>query len=164
MKLNAILDFLEQVKEHTHAPSATRRELTKVRARIKRKASTTHDTTQQILGPELANLTPTAAVNLPNLSNLRRNIRRQQQEQYILPNPPKKEDMPVLPHEYEMTGTSARYLLFDSGAEGINRMFRFAYDGIDMLANSVSGLVMVPSNFALIYIFLNIYNSCPDQS
>ena len=72
--------------------------------------------------------------------------------------------MPVLPHEYKMTGTSARYLLFDSGAEGINRMFRFAYDGIDMLANSVSGLVMVPSNFALIYIFLNIYNSCPDQS
>ena len=61
----------------THTLSTTRSELTKVRASIKRKVSTTHDTTQKILGTELANLAPIAAVNLPNLSNLRRNIRRQ---------------------------------------------------------------------------------------
>ena len=102
VKLNATDDLVEQVQEHTHAPSATRCELTKVRESIKRKASTTHGTTQQILGTELANLTPTAAVNLPNLSNLRRNIRRQRQEQNILPNPPGKEDVSVLPHEYQM--------------------------------------------------------------
>ena len=70
VKLNIIDDYVEQVQEHTHAPSATRYELTKVRASIKRNASTTHDTTQQILGTELANLTPTTTVNLPNLSNL----------------------------------------------------------------------------------------------
>ena len=64
VKLNAIDDFVEQVQEHIHAPSTTRCELTKVRASIKRKASATHDTTQQILGTELANLTPTAAINL----------------------------------------------------------------------------------------------------
>ena len=64
VKLNATDDFVEQVQEHIHAPSATRCELTKVRASIKRKASATHDTTQQILGTELANLTPTAAINL----------------------------------------------------------------------------------------------------
>ena len=95
VKLNAIDDFVEQVQEHTHASSVSRFELTKVRASIKRKALTTHGTTQQILGTELANLTPTAAVNRPNLSNLRRNIRRLLQEQNILPNPPRKEDVPV---------------------------------------------------------------------
>ena len=85
----------------------------------------------------MANLTLTAAVNLPDLSNLRRNIRHQRQEQNILPNPPRKEDVPVLPHEYQMTGTSERFLLFDSGVGDINRMFIFAAnDGIDMLANS----------------------------
>ena len=98
VKLNANEDFVEQVQEHTRTPSATRCELTKVRAGIKSKASNTHDTTQQILGTELANLTPTAAVNLPKLSNLRHNIRRQRQKQNILPNPPRKEDVPVLPH------------------------------------------------------------------
>ena len=91
------------MQEHTHALSATRCELTKVRASIKRKASTTHDTTQQILGTELSNLISTAGINLPNLSNLRRNICRQRQEQNILPKPPRKEDVPVLPHEYQMT-------------------------------------------------------------
>ena len=49
VKLNAINYFVKQVQEHTHAPSSTRCELTKVHASIKRKASTTHDTTQQIL-------------------------------------------------------------------------------------------------------------------
>ena len=45
LKLHAIDDFVEQVQEHAHAPSATRCELTKVRVSIKRKASTTHDST-----------------------------------------------------------------------------------------------------------------------
>ena len=101
------------------------------------RASTTHDATQQILGTELANLTPTAAINPPNLSNLRRNIRHQRQEQNILPNPPRKEDVAVFPHVYQMTGTGERFFLFDSGVRDIYRMFIFATnDGIDMLANS----------------------------
>ena len=128
VKLNAINDFAEQVQEYSHALSTTRCELTKVRAS---KTSTTHDTTQQILGTELANL------NLPNLDNLRRNIHRHRQEQNILPNLPRKEDLSVLPHEYQMTGTGERFLLFDSGEGDINRMFIFATNyGIDMLANS----------------------------
>ena len=85
----------------------------------------------------MANLTLTAAVNLPDLSNLRRNIRHQRQEQNILPNPPRKEDAAVFPHVYQMTGTGERFFLFDSGARDIYRMFIFATnDGIDMLANS----------------------------
>ena len=115
MKLNAIYDFAEQVQEHTHAPYVTRCELTKVRVSIKRKASTTHDTTLQILGTELANLTQTAALNLPNLSNLRRYIRRQRQELNISANPPRKKDVPVLPHEYQMTGTGKKDEIFQTG-------------------------------------------------
>ena len=138
VKLNAINDFVEQVQEHTHAPSATGCELTKVRASIKRKASTTHDTNQQIFGTELANITPTAAVNLPNLSNLKHSIHRQRQEkQNILPNHLRKEDVPMLPHKCQMTGTGKGFLLFDSDVGDINRMFISATtDGINMLVNS----------------------------
>ena len=75
-KLDAINDFLEEVQEHTHALCVTRYELTKVHANITRKAPNTQDTTQQILSTELANLTPTARLNLRNLSNLRHNIGR----------------------------------------------------------------------------------------
>ena len=38
VKLIVINNFVEQVQEHAHAPSATRCELTKVRASIERKA------------------------------------------------------------------------------------------------------------------------------
>ena len=58
-----------------------------------------NDTTQQILGSELAILLSTAAANLPNPSNLRLNIRRQRQEQNIIQNPQRKEDVTVLPTE-----------------------------------------------------------------
>ena len=75
--------------------------------------------------------------NIPNLSNLTRNIRLQRQEQRMLPNPPRKEDVPLLPHEYQMTGTGERYLIFDSGVGNINRMFIFTTnDGTDILVNS----------------------------
>ena len=85
----------------------------------------------------MANLTTTGALNLPNLSYHRRNISHQRQEQRILSNRPRKEDVPVLPHEYEMTKTGQRFLLFDSGVGYINRMFVLATnDGIDILANS----------------------------
>ena len=135
MKLNAFDDFVEQVQEHTYVPSVTRCKLTKVGG----------------------NLTPTAAVNLPNLSNLRRNIRGQQQEQNSLSNSPRKEDVPVLTHEYQITGTGERFLLFDSGVGDINRMFIFATkDGIDMLANSSQWFVvgtfkLCPQIFSQIY-------------
>ena len=61
--------------------------------------------------------------------------------------------MPVLPHEYQMTGTSKRFLLFDSSVGSINKMFIFAAnDEIEMLANSSQWFgdsFGVPSNFAL---------------
>ena len=69
-------------------------------------------------------MTPTAAVNLSNLSNCRRNIRRQRQN--ILRNPLSKEDVPVLPYEYQIIGTGERFLLFDGGVGNINKMFIFA--------------------------------------
>ena len=40
---------------------------------------------------------------------------QERQEQNILQNPPRKEDVPVLPHEYQMTGTCERFLISDSG-------------------------------------------------
>ena len=51
MKLNVINDFGEQVQERTDAPSATRYELTKVRASNERKASITHNTTSKFSAP-----------------------------------------------------------------------------------------------------------------
>ena len=58
-------------------------------------------------------------------------------EYNILPNLSRKENVPVLPHQYQMTVAVERFLLFDSAIRNINRMFILATDdGIAMLANS----------------------------
>ena len=111
VKLDASDAFVEQLNDHTHVPSTTKCGITNVRANLKRKATTTQEPAQQILGAELTNVTAAAAVNLPNLSNLRRNIRHQRQQPVILPAPLRKEDVPVLPHQYQMTATGERFLV-----------------------------------------------------
>ena len=46
------------------------------------------------------------------------------------------QEIPDLPHDYQMTGAGERLLLFDSGIGDTNRMFIFpTNDTIDMLGN-----------------------------
>ena len=56
IKLFPTDEFIDQVNEYTHASSQTEVEVTKVKSRIKRKATTTLETPQQILGTELRNI------------------------------------------------------------------------------------------------------------
>ena len=152
VKLDASDAFVDQLNDHTHVPSTTKCEITKVRANIKRKATTTQETAQQILGAELTNVTAASAVNLPNLSNLRRNIRHQRQQQDILPAPLRREDVPVLPQQYQVTATGERFLLFDSGAGDINRMFIVATDdALGMLWFGDGTFKICPEIFFQIY-------------
>ena len=67
VKLSPTDEFIEENNEHTHAPSATEVEVTKVLMSIKRKAETTGETTQQILGRELALISEDAATQTFNI-------------------------------------------------------------------------------------------------
>ena len=80
IKLSADDAFLNQLNEHTHPPSQTRVEAIKIKARIKDREGNTNDTSQQILGAELQNVSEVTAVALPSLNNMRRNIRRQRDD------------------------------------------------------------------------------------
>ena len=99
IKLNAIGDIEDEINEHTHGPSTTKCEISKVKANIKRKALTTQETAQQILSAELINVTPTAVANMPKLANIRQNICHCRQQRNILPIPQRREDVPVIPQE-----------------------------------------------------------------
>ena len=82
-------NFLKQLNDHTHPSSQTNIEVHKHKANIKRTAITTNDTCQQILGAELQNIstTATAAVNLPALKDIKRNIRKHRFDNNIPPVP-----------------------------------------------------------------------------
>src|SRR5688572_28024304 len=60
VKLNADLSVVSYLHEHTHAADSGHVEVLKVRASIKRKAEETDETSQQILGHELQQLSQQA--------------------------------------------------------------------------------------------------------
>ena len=70
VKLSPLDEFLDEIHEHTHAPSQTECQVTKVKAGIKRRPEETEERTLQILGTELRNISNGVAANLPSLPNL----------------------------------------------------------------------------------------------
>ena len=115
VKLSPTDEFIEQNNEHTHAPSATEVEVTKVLTSIKRKAETTDETSQQILGRELALISEDAAANLSAVSTIRRGIRKVRENQNVISNPKNRDEIPVLPLEYQQTANGEQFLIYDRG-------------------------------------------------
>lgn len=136
VKLDMNDEFVEQVNEHTHAPSQTEVEVTKIKANIKRKAETTTDTPQQILGAELRNISEDAAANLPSTSTLRRNIHKVREDN-MPPNPLSREEIPEIPLDFQNTSAGERFLIFDSGVGDRDRILIFGSDiGLQLLNES----------------------------
>ena len=75
VKLNPNDDFVEQTNQHTHLPSQTNCKVAKVKAAIKRRATETVITNQQILAEQLGAISEGAAINLPVVQSFHRNIR-----------------------------------------------------------------------------------------
>ena len=93
IKLDIHDEIIGEVNLHTHAPSQTQVEVAKVKANFKRKAYTTTDTPQQILGAELRNISHDAAASIPSTSTMRRNIRKAREDNDVPHNPVTREDL-----------------------------------------------------------------------
>ena len=128
----------EAVNQHTHAPDATKIEVTKIRADMKRRAETTNNAPQRILSDRLANASVAAAVNLPRIEHVRRTIRRYRVGGPAAPVAPQnRADVQVILNEFQSTSTGDRFLLCDSGIEDANRMIIFAtVECLDLLKQS----------------------------
>ena len=124
IKLDEAGNFLERINYHTHAPSETKCEIAKVRANIKRRATETQDPAQVILGIELGGISEAAAINLPALHHITRNIRLQRQVNQQLPILANR-DVPELPLRYQRSYANEQFLIFDSGQGDADRIFIF---------------------------------------
>ena len=103
---------------HHHAPNPARNDVLKIRTSIKRRAQTTLDGTQAVVGDALAGIAPAVAAQLPAVKTLRRSTQRNRnagnnnavavpQTRAALPQP--------LPAEYTTTNAGAPFLRWDSG-------------------------------------------------
>lgn len=137
VKLSPTGEFIEQFNEHTHPPSQTACEVAKVKANIKRKAVTTQEPTQDILADTLQNVSEGAAVNLPSMATLRRNVRYYRQERNLPANPINREAIPELPDEFRVTANGEQFLTYDSGVGDEERVFIFCSpQGLQLLGES----------------------------
>ena len=137
VKLSPLDEFLDEIHEHTHVPSQTECQVTKVKSGIKRQAEETEETTQQILGTELQNISDGVGANLPSLETLRRNIRHSCQDRNMPPTPSHREDIPDLPPAYRTTTNGDPFLVYDSGVEDEERILIFtSQDAMQFLSDS----------------------------
>jgi hypothetical protein len=137
VKITATDEFIEHTNEHTHPSSEINCELSTITSNLKRRATDTMDTSQQILGAELTNISEGAAVNLPIIDHLRRNIRRTRENRDAPPLPANREAIPDLPNEFRITSNGEPFLIFDSGIGDLNRILIFASpQGLQFLSNS----------------------------
>ena len=126
IKLDIDDEIIREVNLHTHAPSQMQDEVTKVKANIKRKEQTTTDTPQHILGAELKNTSQDAAANIPSTSTLRRNIRKAWEDNNVPHNPVTREDIAVLPEQYQNTVVGEPFVIYDSGVGDQEQIFIFS--------------------------------------
>ena len=120
VKLHINGELVGEINEHTHSPSHDQLEVTKTKASIKRRSQATQDTPQQILEAALQNILETAAVNLPQINNLKRTIHSQRKGNDFPPRPLRREDLHVLPEGCQVTRTGEQFLIFDRGLEAMS--------------------------------------------
>ena len=121
--------IIARLNQHTHAPNRTRVEVQKVRVQMKRRAETTLDPPHRIISDGLANVSDAVAVNMPDLDNVRRVVRRYRAGNNALPaNPQNRANIPVIPNEFSVNCRGDQFLLYDSGVGDVNRILVFATD------------------------------------
>ena len=126
IKLSENDEFLAETNEHTHPPNPIQCEVVKVKSGIKRLAENSIHPSQQILAEETAGISEGAAINLPSINTLRRNIRSIRQENDIPPLPINIGAILVIPQEYQTTVNREQFLVYDSGVGDIERILIFA--------------------------------------
>ena len=103
VKLSQLDEFLDEVYEHTHAPSRTECKVTKVKAGNKGRVEDSGETAQHILGTELRNISYGMAANLPSLPSLDLHFVGMSAillNKNMPPTAAHREDIPDLPHAY----------------------------------------------------------------
>ena len=137
IKIDENDDFVEQVNEHTHAPSRTEAEVTKIKVSLKGRAQTTTDNSQQILSRELKNVSQDVAANLPRMETMRRNIRKAREDADQPPNLMSRQDVPVLPQAFRETTANEKFLFYDSGVGDKSKILIFASNiGVELMGES----------------------------
>ena len=137
VKLHMKGELVGEINKHTHPPLQDQIEVAKMKASIKRRSQATHDTPEHFFGAAFRNILKTAAVNLQQISNLKRTIHSQRKDNDLPPTPLCREDTPLLRERYQVIKVGEQFLIFDSGLGDNELTVIFAtQQGIHFLFNN----------------------------
>ena len=124
---------------------------------MKVRASTTQETTQQIITNGVSNLHPATASQLPAIRHIRRWIRRRRAAVRIMPPLPTSRATVVIPAQFLSTINGDQFLLYDSGVGNNDRIILFGTrGGLDLMRDNPNWFMdgtfkTVPSIFFQLY-------------
>lgn len=144
------------VNDHSHEPSVVRGEIIAKMTEIKTKATTSNDTPQQILGATMTDLSQAAAVQMTDLTNIRRIIRRTRQEATIKHPIPTDKTFDI-PLDYTRLANGEDFLLHDSGRDDRNRFLIFGTNRWTDLLRESTHLFMDGTFKVVPEIFFQLY-------
>ena len=117
-KLQILNDVVvKETHQHSHAPDVTRAEVLRTKNAIKRQATGTQDTAQQIITAVAQGISQEVATQLPNFRSIRSGIRRKRQND--APAMPTDCTSIQIPDKCRNPPTGEQYLQNDSGATDI---------------------------------------------
>ena len=127
------------VAQHNHEPDASLLANVRVLEEVKQRASTTQETTQNIISAATDSLTPSEACTLPSVQALRKTVQRAKSKSHNAPASPNNLADLEIPEQYAKTSSGAPFLVHDSGSpeNGPERILIYASaEGIRMLRES----------------------------
>ena len=101
-------------------------ETLQIKTAIKRRATETDETAQQIISTAVANCSDAGAAQLPPIGHIRRDIRRLKKDAGNQIPVPKNLQTMEIPEEYTVTHRDEPFLLYDSGTDSQARILIFS--------------------------------------
>ena len=150
-------EIVKRTNVHLHAPDGKTAICCKVKARIKRKAIDSQDSSHQIVGESLQTISEGVVAKLPKLDSLKRSIQRQRVRHLAAPVQPATLEHLNLPEEYKKTSKGEQFLLYDSGSDTQRNLIFGTQSNLEMLKLSRIWLAdgtfkTAPSLFTQVYV------------
>jgi hypothetical protein len=113
------VDNVEEVKrlhEHNHLQETGKSEVLKIKAKLKQKAKTSVESSQNVIADSISSLSEAVFASLPCSRNLIQTISREHRKALNFPQTPQNGSF-IIPDEYQKTADGCNFIAFDSGKD-----------------------------------------------
>ena len=121
-------EVLKHVNEHTHSSTKDQVDAKVAHESLKEKVKTSHQSSRVLVSQATASLDEATVSQMPNTSNISRNIRKWRQNLSNFPSVPCRRTGYAIPLDFTVIDGGKSFLQYDSGIDDQDRILIFASD------------------------------------